>query len=72
MNRNPVITDFGCSTNKFAEPDIVSFGERFILDSDGQALGYIGNSALGFVSTAIKGPGNFYKHVIQRYNVSNR
>ena len=65
VNRNPVITDFGCSTNKFAEPDVVAFGERFILSSDGQALGYIGNSALGFVSTAIKGPGNFYKHVIQ-------
>lgn len=65
VNRNSVLTDFGCSTNKFAEPDIVSFGERFILDLDGQALGYIGNSALGFVSTAIKGPGNFYKHVIR-------
>lgn len=65
INRNPIITDFGCSTNKFAEPDIVAFGERFILDTDGQALGYIGNSALGFVSTAIKGPGNFYKHIIQ-------
>lgn len=63
-NRNPVISDFGCSTNKFAEPDLVAFGERFILDPDGQALGYLGNSALGFVSTAIKAPGDFYKHVI--------
>ncbi len=65
VNRNPVISDFGCSTNKFAEPDIVCFGERFILDPEGQALGYIGNSALGFVSTAIKAPGDFYKYVIQ-------
>lgn len=65
VNRNPVISDFGCSTNKFAEPDIVSFGEKFVIDPDGQALGYIGNSALGFVSTAIKGPGDFYKHVIR-------
>ncbi len=65
INRNPIISDFGCSTNKFGEPDLVAFGERFVLDPDGQALGYIGNSALGFVSTAIKAPGNFYKNVIQ-------
>lgn len=65
INRNPIISDFGCSTNKFAEPDLVAFGERFVLDPDGEALGYIGNSALGFVSTAIKAPGNFYKNVIQ-------
>ena len=65
VNRNPIISDFGCSTNKFAEPDIIAFGERFVLDGNGQALAYIGNSALGFVSTAIKGPGNFYKSVIQ-------
>lgn len=65
INRNPVLSDFGCSTNKFAEPDIVAFGERFVLEKDGQALGYIGNSALGFVSTAIKAPGNFYKSIIK-------
>ena len=65
VNRNPFISDFGCSTNKFAEPDIVSFGERFVLENTGQALGYVGNSALGFVSTAIKAPGNFYQSVIQ-------
>lgn len=65
QNRNPVISDFGCSTNKFAEPDIVAFGERFVLENDGQALGYVGNSALGFVSTAIKAPGNFYKSIIR-------
>ncbi len=64
-SRNPVISDFGCSTNKFAEPDIIAFGERFILENDGQALGYIGNSALGFVSTAIRAPGDFYKSIIQ-------
>lgn len=65
VNRNPILSDFGCSTNKFAEPDIVSFGERFILDNHGQALGYVGNSALGFVSTAVKAPGVFYKSIIQ-------
>ena len=29
-NRYPLITDFGCSTGKFAEPDIQSFAELFI------------------------------------------
>lgn len=63
VNRNPLITDFGCSTNKFAEPDIVCFGEGFILS--GQAIGYIANSSLGFTSTAITAPGYFYSSLIQ-------
>ena len=61
VNRNPLITDFGCSTNKFAEPDIVAFGERFLLNNDGQALGYIGNSSLGFTTTSITMPIYFYE-----------
>ncbi len=61
VDRFPLITDFGCSTNKFAEPDIVCFGERFLLDNDGQAIGYIGNSSLGFVSTATAVPLEFYE-----------
>jgi len=61
VNRNPLITDFGCSTNKFAEPDIICFGERFLLGSDGQAIGYVGNSSLGFLTTAIIAPKYFYK-----------
>lgn len=60
VNRNPLITDFGCSTNKFAEPDITAFGEKFLLRADGQALTYIGNSSLGFVSTATNAPKLFY------------
>lgn len=64
VNRNPLITDFGCSTNKFAEPDIVSFGERFLLNSDGQAIGYIGNSSLGFASTSLTLPVYFYREMI--------
>ncbi|MDR3668312.1 MAG: C25 family cysteine peptidase, partial [Ignavibacteriaceae bacterium] len=63
VNRNPLITDFGCSTNKFAEPDIVCFGEGFILS--GQAIGYIANSSLGFTSTAITAPLYFYSSIIQ-------
>ena len=61
VNRNPIISDFGCSTNKYAEPDIICFGERFLLDGEGQALNYIGNSSLGFVSTAVSSPKYFYE-----------
>ena len=64
VNRNPLITDFGCSTNKFAEPDIVCFGEHFLLDNDGQAIGYIGNSSLGFVTTAVEMPKLFYQSIL--------
>ena len=64
VNRNPLITDFGCSTNKFAEPDIVAFGERFLLNNDGQALGYIGNSSLGFTTTSYTVPVYFYEDML--------
>ena len=64
VNRNPLITDFGCSTNKFAEPDIVAFGERFLLNNDGQALGYIGNSSLGFTTTSFALPIYFYEDML--------
>jgi hypothetical protein len=50
VNRAPFITDFGCSTGKFAEPNIVCFAELFLLAANSQAIGYIGNSALGFTS----------------------
>lgn len=60
VNRNSVISDFGCSTNKYGEPDIICFGERFLFDSDGQALNYIGNSSLGFLSSAVSAPKYFY------------
>ena len=63
VNRNSLITDFGCSTNKFAEPDIICFGERFILE--GQAIGYIANTSFGFSSTAVAAPPYFYSSIIQ-------
>jgi hypothetical protein len=62
VNGNPLITDFGCSTNKFAEPDIISFGEGFIIS--GQAIAYIANSSLGFISTAVNAPYYFYSSII--------
>jgi hypothetical protein len=62
-NKNPLVTDFGCSTGKFAEPDVVSFSEMFI--NDGQAIIYIGNSSLGFYSTSTTFPIIFYKKLLQ-------
>lgn len=63
VNRNPLITDFGCSTNKYAEPNIICFGERFLISSTGQAIAYVGNSSLGFQSTAVTAPIYFYEGI---------
>lgn len=64
-DRNPLISDFGCSTGKFAEPDVDAFGELFIAQSpNGQAVGYLGNSSLGFLSTSLRFPELFYKRVL--------
>jgi hypothetical protein len=60
--RYPLITDFGCSTGKFAEPDIVSFSELFI--NKGEAIAYISNSSLGFYSTSTLFPQIFYKKLL--------
>ncbi|HPI39049.1 MAG TPA: C25 family cysteine peptidase, partial [Ignavibacteriaceae bacterium] len=71
-NRNPLISDFGCSTARFGEPDITSFSQLFVLDNDGQAIGYIGNSSLGFLSTSLAAPKIFYKKILVEsiYNIS--
>ncbi len=61
-NKGSLITDFGCSTNKFAEPDIESFGQLFT--DRGQAIGYIGNTSLGFFSTATTVPKYFYESLL--------
>ncbi|NLT51591.1 MAG: T9SS type A sorting domain-containing protein [Ignavibacteria bacterium] len=58
--KNPIITDFGCSTGKFAEPDIKAFSELFICNTNGEAIGYLGNASLGFFSSATSGPNVFY------------
>jgi len=64
-DRNPVISDFGCSTGKFAEPDINAFGESFISSSeDGQAINYLGNSSWGYVSTSVTYPKYFYEKLL--------
>jgi hypothetical protein len=65
-DRMPLISDFGCSTGKYAEPDVDSFGELFICqDPDGQAINYLGNSSFGFLSTSLRFPKYFYDYYLQ-------
>ena len=65
VNANPLITDFGCSTAKFAEPDVTSFSELFVTSKDGQAICYIGNSSLGFTSSSLVAPKLFYETILR-------
>ncbi|MCX6121364.1 MAG: C25 family cysteine peptidase [Ignavibacteriales bacterium] len=64
VGRYPLISDFGCSTAKFAEPNIRSFSEQFVVGTNGSAIGYIGNSSLGFVSIATSLPEHFFEKVM--------
>lgn len=64
-NRYPIVSDFGCSTARFAEPDVTSFSQMFTIGNDGQALAYVGNASLGFVSTSLLMPKLFYKKILQ-------
>lgn len=64
-DRLPLFSDFGCSTGKFAEPDVDAFSELFVAQSNnGQAIGYLGNSSLGYLSTSLTYPGLFYKKLL--------
>jgi len=63
-NKYPLINDFGCSTGKFAEPDITSFSESFTNGLDGEAIAYLGNSSLGFTSTSYSYPKLFFEQVL--------
>lgn len=63
--RSFLVTDFGCSTGKFAEPDIKSFSELFVAGPRGNAIGYIGNSSLGFTSTTLSFPQLFYEGILR-------
>lgn len=62
-NKSSLVTDFGCSTAKFAEPDVDSFGGLFI--NEGQTIAYIGNTSLGFSSTTLMVPQFFYGKILQ-------
>ena len=65
INKNPLITDFGCSTGKFAEPDVTSFSEEFVDKPNGQAIAYVANSSLGFLTTAVTFPQIFYHKILK-------
>ncbi|MBU1679678.1 MAG: hypothetical protein KKD86_12655, partial [Bacteroidetes bacterium] len=65
FNRNPLVTDFGCSTARFAEPDVTSFAELFTVSNQSQAIAYIGNASLGFLSTATTFPKIFYSKLLK-------
>jgi hypothetical protein len=62
--RASLITDFGCSTGKFAEPGYDSFSELFVTGEESHAIAYIGNSAAGFVTTALAMPRYYFNSLI--------
>lgn len=70
VGRATLITDFGCSTGKYAEPDYSAFSELFVSGDDSHAIAYIGNSAAGFVSTALAMPRFFYGPLVQERSPS--
>lgn len=69
-NLYPFIIDFGCSTGKFAEPDIISFSELATCKMNAKAIGYIGNSSLGYTTTAYNAPYLWFNNVINNPNSS--
>jgi hypothetical protein len=63
--RGSLVTDFGCSTGRFAEPDIISFSEAAVVGREGQFIGYIGNASAGFESTTSTLPYLYYSALIR-------
>ncbi len=59
-SKPPLVTDFGCSSGRFAEPGIVSFSEKYISTADAPGLCYIGNSTFGSRTTSQLFPSLFY------------
>lgn len=57
-----LMSDFGCSTARFAEPDIKSFAELFVNGLKGEAIGYTGNSSLGFLTPL---PDLYYEELLK-------
>ncbi|MDP4174585.1 MAG: C25 family cysteine peptidase [Bacteroidota bacterium] len=70
LNRPYLVTDFGCSTGKFAEPDIRAFSELFVVGLKGNAIAYVGNSSLGFETTSFSFPQVFYETIL-RNNITS-
>lgn len=65
FSKNPLITDFGCSTGRFGEPDISCFAESALFSPYSQAIAYISNSSFGFTSTATAAPKLFYGAILR-------
>jgi hypothetical protein len=63
--RPSLITDFGCSTGKFAEPLLKSFSELFVVGPTASAIAYIGNTSLGFQGIATSLPQKFYSALLK-------
>ncbi|MBR9975497.1 MAG: hypothetical protein KFF77_07930, partial [Bacteroidetes bacterium] len=70
VGRASLVTDFGCATGRYAEPDFNAFSELFVSGDDSHAIIYIGNSAAGFVSTALAMPRFFYGPLVQERSPS--
>ncbi len=70
-DRNPLISDFGCSTGKFAEPDVEAFGELFTSrNENSEAIAYLGNTSFGFLSTALVVPNLFYSKFLKDFELN--
>lgn len=62
FSKKPLITDFGCSTGRFAEPDVICFGTKFI--NSGKSIAYIGNSGLGSRGAAQYASEDFFQSLM--------
>jgi hypothetical protein len=63
--RGSLVTDFGCSTARFAEPDIESFSEVMVSREGSHFIGYVGNASAGFESTTSILPFLYYRALIR-------
>ncbi|MFA6233960.1 MAG: C25 family cysteine peptidase [Bacteroidota bacterium] len=63
--RGSLITDFGCSSARFAEPDVASFAEKCVVPVNAQAIAYIGNAAFGYRASSASFPRIFYRQLLQ-------
>ena len=58
-----IVTDVSCSTVRFAEPLVESFGEKLLFASEGGAMAYIGGSGFGYENPLRFMAGRFYNDV---------
>ena len=68
--RYGLVTDFGCASGRFAEPDVQPFSEDFVLPLENHAICYIGNTAFGFISAGAELHYRFYEALIRNRSES--